>query len=138
VGQPGGGDREGAGVKPATAEESERLREQKQRVQWVGSLDNNQLWERAHDPTEGLIVLVNSSHRFARDLLAAVQGDANLLKVIDLFFFALARGEFEVIYKSQLDDKVLETVMAEYRERVGGTLSEMIRQLDVTQLLGES
>jgi hypothetical protein len=124
--------------KPATPEESERLREQKQRVQWVASLDNNQLWERAHDPTEGLIVRVNSSHRFARDLLAVVQGDANLLKVIDLFFFALARGEFEVIYKSQLDAEVLENVMAEYRERVGGTLSEMIRQLDVTQLLGES
>ncbi len=123
--------------KPATPEESTKLRDQKQRVQWVDSLENNQLWERAHDPQAGIIVRVNSSHRFARDVIAAVQGDANLLKVIDVFFFALARGEYDLVYKSDHDQKVIEKVMGEYRERVGGTLSDLIRQLDVSQFLTE-
>lgn len=122
--------------KPATPDEKTKLREQKQRVQWVDALDNNQLWERAHDADAGLIVRVNSSHRFARDMLAAVHGDANLLKVIDVLFFALARGEYETVYKSDFDPKTIEKLMAEYRERVGGVLSEMTRHLDVTEFLG--
>ncbi|MBP3955359.1 ATP-binding protein [Gemmata sp. G18] len=124
------------GEKPTTPEESTKLREQKQRVQWVDSLDNNQLWERAHDPEAGLIVRVNSSHRFARDMIAAVHGDANLLKVIDVLFYALARGEYGTVYKSDSDPKVIEKVMAEFRERVGGALSDLTRQLDISEFLG--
>jgi hypothetical protein len=121
--------------KPATPEESTRLRQEKQRVQWVDTLENNQLWERAHDPQAGLIVRVNSSHRFARDMIAAVHGDADLLKVVDVLFFALARGEYDLVYKSEHEDRVIEKVMGEYRERVGGVLSELIRQLDLSQFL---
>src|SRR5579885_533898 len=126
---------EAVAEKPATPEESTRLREQKQRVQWVSALENNQLWERAHDPEAGLIVRVNGAHRFARDMLAAVQGDGNLLKVLDVLFFALARGEYDLVYKSEFDTKVIEKVMGEYRERVGGQLSDLIRQLDISQFL---
>ncbi|MGH7173456.1 MAG: ATP-binding protein [Gemmataceae bacterium] len=123
------------GEKPATPEESARLREQKQRVQWVDAIENNQLWERAYDSQAGLIVRVNNSHRFARELIAAVHGDANLLKVLDVLFFALARGEYDLVYKSELKEELLEKVMGEYRERVGGVLSDMTRQLDPTQFL---
>ena len=42
-------------------------------MQWVDILDNNQLWERAHDPEAGLIVRVNNSHRFAREMIAAFE-----------------------------------------------------------------
>lgn len=122
--------------KPATPEESKLLREQKQRVQWVETLDNNQLWERAHDPEAGLIVRVNNSHRFAREMLATVSGDANLLKVVDIIFFALARGEYDLVYKSDHEARVIERVMEEFRERVGGCLSDLIRQLDLPQFLG--
>jgi hypothetical protein len=105
--------------KPATPEESTRLREQKQRVQWVDTLENNQLWERAHNPEAGLIVRVNSAHRFARDAINAVQGNDNLLKVIDVLFFALARGEYNLVYKGDHEVKLTEKMMGEYRERVG-------------------
>jgi hypothetical protein len=127
---------EAVAAKPATPEESTRLREQKQRVQWTDTLENNQLWERAHDPEAGLIVRVNSSHRFARDVVATVQGNADLLKVIDVFFFALARGEYDLVYKGEHEVKTIEKVMGEYRERVGGVLSDLFRQLDVSQFLG--
>ena len=126
---------EATAEKPTTPEESERLRAEKERVQWVDSLDNNQLWERAHDAEAGLIVRVNSSHRFSRDMLAAVQGDSNLLKVIDVVFFGLARGEYDLVYKGDHDVKLIERLMAEYRERVGGVLSDLIRQLDLSQFL---
>jgi hypothetical protein len=122
--------------KPATPEESTRLREQKQRVQWVDTLENNQLWERAHDPDAGLIVRINSAHRFARDVINAVQGNANLLKVIDVLLFALARGEYDLVYKGDNEIKLTEKMMGEYRERVGGVLSDMIRQVDLSRFLG--
>jgi hypothetical protein len=53
-----------------------------------------------------------------------------------VLFFALARGEFDLVYKSEHDVKVIEKVMGEYRERVGGVLSDLIRQLDLPQFLG--
>jgi hypothetical protein len=124
--------------RPATPEESNRLREQKQRVQWVDTLENSQLWEQAHDPHAGLIVRVNCAHRFARDVLAAVQRNGDLLKVIDVFLYALARGEYDLVYKGEHDVKVIERMMGEYRERVGGVLSDVIRQLDVGQFLAGS
>jgi hypothetical protein len=121
--------------KPATPEETTKLREQKQRVQWVDTLENNQLWERAHDPEAGLIVRVNSAHRFARDVVNAVQGNANLLKVVDVLFFALARGEYDLVYKCDHEVKLTDKIMGEYRERVGGVLSDLIRQIDLPRFL---
>ena len=55
-------------AKPVTPEEKKRVGEAGQRVQYVETLDNNQLWERAHDSTYGLIVRVNQSHRFCQDI----------------------------------------------------------------------
>ncbi len=102
----------------------------KQRIQYVDELDNNQLWARAHDPEEGLIVRVNKSHRLYRDIISVSGENSELIKTMDIFFYALARAEYEVIYSTDIAaENVLEKVMEEYRERVGGRLSETLRKL---------
>lgn len=119
----------------ASPEESAKLKQDGQRVQYVASLDNNQLWQRAHDADAGLIVRVNTSHRFVRDLMEAQTRNPALLKVLDVLFFALARGEFSLVYKSTEDQATAESVMDEYRERVGGELSDILRQLNVASII---
>ena len=122
-------------TKPLKPEDEQHVKETGQRVLFVDTLDNNQLWERAHDPTEGLIVRVNSSHRFCRDILDIVHDNSNLLKVMDVLFYSIVKGEFDLVYKSKQDEDKIEEIMAEYRERVGETLSDVIRQLDLTDFL---
>ena len=78
---------------------------------------------------------VNSSHRFCRDILNAVSDNSNLLKVTDVLFYSIARGEYDLVYKSKQNDDEIEEIMAEYRERVGETLSDVIRKLDLTDFL---
>ncbi|MDE0299048.1 MAG: ATP-binding protein [Candidatus Poribacteria bacterium] len=124
--------------KPINEEDHQHVTETGHRVLYVDTLDNDQLWERAHDPTHGLIVRVNKSHRFCQGILDAVYDNNNLLKVIDVLFFALARGEYDLVYKSEHDDDEIEAIMAEYRERVGETLSGMIRRLDPSSFLAEA
>lgn len=122
-------------AKPINDEERQHVVEAKQRVLFVDTLDNNQLWERAHDPTHGLIVRVNNSHRFCRDLLDIVHENGDLLKIIDVLFFSLARGEYDLVYRSEHNDDEIEKIMEEYRERVGGTLSDTTRSLNLTEFL---
>ena len=124
-------------TKPITPEDQQQLKESGMRVLFVKTLDNNQLWERAHDPTDGMIVRVNSSHRFCRDILDVVDDNSNLLKVIDVIFFSLAWGEYDLVYKSEHEDSKIEEIMSEYRERVGGVLSDIIRRLDLTGFLAD-
>ncbi|RKU33147.1 hypothetical protein C6496_22795 [Candidatus Poribacteria bacterium] len=123
------------GTKPITSEDQQQFKESGTRVLFVKTLDNNQLWERAHDPNGGMIVRVNSSHRFCRDILEAVDDNSNLLKVIDVIFFSLARGEYDLVYKSEHESNKIEDIMSEYRERVGGVISDIIRRLDLTDFL---
>ena len=122
-------------AKRMNAEELQRVSETGQRVLYVNTLDNDQLWERAHHPEEGMIVKVNSSHRFCRDILNAVHDNSNLLKVIDVLFYSIVKGEFDLVYKSEHDDGEIEEIMTEYRERVGETLSDVIRRLNLTDFL---
>ena len=121
-------------IKP---EEEQQVKKTGQRVLYVEALDNNQLWERAHDPTEGLIVRVNRSHRFCRDILDAVHNNSNLLKVMDVLFYSTAKGEFDLVHKSVQDDGAIEAIMTEYRERVSEALSDVIRRLDLTDFLAD-
>ena len=116
-------------------EDAQYVKATGQRVLFVDILDNNQLWERAHDPTEGLIVRINRSHRFCRDILDTVHDNSNLLKVMDVLFYSIVKGEFDLVYKSEQDDDKIEEIMAEYRERVGEMLSDVIRKLDLTDFL---
>ena len=124
-------------TKPLKPEDEQHVKETGQRVLYVDTLDNNQLWERAHDPTEGLVVRVNSSHRFCRDILDIVHDNSNLLKVMDVLFYSIARGEYDLVYKSEQNDDEIEEIMAEYRERVSETLSDVIRRLNLTDFLGD-
>lgn len=120
---------------PATEEERSRLEESGERVQYVSSLDHNQLWERAHDPTSGLIVRVNTAHRLFRDIVNAQMENAAFVKVFDVLLFALAHAEYDLVYKSGFPEQTVEGILAEYRERVGGGLSELLRGIDVSRLL---
>ena len=122
-------------AKLMNTEDLQRVSETGQRVLYVNTLDNDQLWERAHDPEEGIIVRVNSSHRFCRDILNAVSDNSDLLKVTDVLFYSIARGEYDLVYKSEHDDDEIEEIMTEYRERIGRTLSDMIRRLNLTDFL---
>ena len=124
-------------AKPITAEDKQRVDETGYRVLYVETLENNQLWERAHDPTHGLIVRVNRSHSFCRNILDVVSDNSNLLKIIDVIFFAIARGEYDLVHKSEHNDDEIEEIMTEYRERVGGTLLDIIRRLNLTDFLAD-
>ena len=125
-----------ANSKPITSKDKKRVTEG-ERVLYVDTLDINQLWERAHDPEHGLIVRVNRSHRFCRDILDTVHKNSNLLKIIDVLFFAIARGEYDLVYKSEYKEDRIEEIMTEYRERVGDTLSDIIRSLNLTDFLAD-
>ena len=122
---------------PIKPEDEQHLKETGQRILYVDTLDKNQLWERAHDPTEGLIVRVNRSHRFCRDILDAVHDNSNLLKAMDVFFYSIVKGEFDLVYKSEKNDDEIEEIMTEYRERVGENLSDVIRRLNSTDFLAD-
>ena len=104
---------------------------------YVDTLNNNQLWERAHDPTHGLIVKINKSHSFCRDILDAASENSNLLKVIDVLVYSLARGEYNLVYRSEHGEDEIEEIMDEYRERVGGTLLDVIRTLNLNDFLAD-
>ena len=124
-------------AKPITAEDRQRVDETGHSVLYVDTLDNNQLWERAHDPTHGLIVRVNRSHSFCRNILDVVSDNSNLLKIVDILFFAIARGEYDLVYKSEHDEDEIEEIMTEYRERVGGMLLDIIRRINLTDFLAD-
>ena len=124
-------------AKPINRADRQRVNKTRQRVLYVDALDNNQLWERAHHPEHGLIVRVNRSHRFCRHILDTVPENGNLLKIIDVLFFAIARGEYDLVYKSNHEDDTIEEILAEYREEVGGTLSDVVRRLNLTEFLSD-
>ena len=124
-------------AKPINREDRQRVNKTRQRVLYVDTLDNNQLWERAHHPEHGLIVRVNRSHRFCRHILDTVPENGNLQKIIDVLFFAIARGEYDLVYKSNHEDNTIEEILAEYREEVGGTLSDVVRRLNLTEFLSD-
>lgn len=124
-------------AKPITPEIRQHLDETGDRVLYVDTLNNNQLWERAHDPTHGLVVKINKSHSFCKDILDAVSENSNLLKVIDILVYSLARGEYNLVYRSEHSEDEIEEIMDEYRERVGGTLLEVIRSLNLDDFLAD-
>jgi len=113
----------------ASEEEGQKLNREAQRVQYVDQLENNQLWERAHDPTRGLIVRVNKSHRLYRDIISLEHENSPLIRSLDIVFFALARGEYSVLYKSNFNYDESEKILEEYRVQVGGELAEILRRL---------
>ena len=124
-------------AKPITPEISQHVVETGDRVIYVNALNNNQLLERASDPTHGLVVKINKSHSFCQDILNSVSENGNLLKIIDVLVFSLARSEHNLVYKSVHDEDQIERIMDEYRERVGATLLDVIRTLNLDEFLTE-
>ena len=122
----------------ASLEEKQKLIQSSERVQYVEGLPNNQLWQRALDPENGLIVRVNKSHRLIREVLESQTHNPQLVKVLDVIFFALARGEYSLVYKSDYDSQTVEKIITDYREYVGNDLSEIIKKLDVSSLIGDA
>jgi len=121
--------------KPAGDDDEESSRDRSERVQYVDHLDNDQLWERAHHPTHGLIVRVNRRHRFYREVLNKFSDNDTLVKAMDTMFFALARGEYSTLYRGAEDYDILESALQEYRERVSNQMSEILRIMD-TDIFG--
>ena len=117
-----------------TSEERDRIAKQGERVFRVDALDNNQLWERAHDPDKGLVVRVNQSHRFVRELLLSESAPPILIQALDVMFFALARGEYNLIYRSDYNPDDVEAIMGEFREEVGEMLSKIVKKVDLSSL----
>lgn len=115
---------------PIKPEESEKLVKQGQRVQYVDELDNNQLWERALDAKEGLIVRVNKAHRLYRDIISIHSENSDLIKILDIFFFSLAKGEYDTLYSGEFETDLVEKVIGEYRIKVGGQFAEILRKLN--------
>lgn len=122
----------------ANDEEQKRLEKKAERVQFVHSLPNNMLWERARHPSLGDIVRVNQSHRFIVELVDLMPRKAELIKVLDVLFFGLAKGESKVIYSPENKAEVVERVLSDYREQVGNALSELVRKIETSRLTEQS
>jgi hypothetical protein len=121
---------------PTTEEESKKLTEEGSRVQYVSSLINNQLWERALDSRHGLIVRVNQSHRMIREIVLECQDSPQLIKTLDLLFFCLAQAEYHVVYKeTHISQEHCEKVLESFREQVSSNLSETIRKIGSSTIL---
>ena len=56
---------------------------------------------------------------------------------MDVLFYSIARGEYDLVYKSEQNDDEIEEIMTEYRERVGENLSDVIRRLNSTDFLAD-
>ena len=104
--------------------------QQGNRVIYVDSLDNNQLWQRAHDPKYGLIVRVNKSHRFIRHIINSLSGNSAALQITDILLFALARGEYKTIYNPATEiPELTEKILNDFRETTGDNLSQIVKHL---------
>lgn len=111
---------------PLPADESEAVEKSGKRVLFVPTLDDNVLWERAHDPELGVVVRINQSHRFVREVYGALQNDPNAVLVLHTLFLALANGESHAVRTiSRLSDEVLEDVFRELRYGVSSTLYKL-------------
>lgn len=117
---------------PATEEEKQRATKEGERVQYVDSLDNNVLWERALDPSIGLIVRVNAAHRFVRELVNVSDPNPELVKAVDILLYSLARGELHIIRRNQFRPEDVDRILQDYREQVGIMLSNVVREIDVS------
>jgi predicted nuclease of restriction endonuclease-like RecB superfamily len=53
-----------------------------------------------------------------------------LITAYDLLLFALARGEYRLVYLSDSKEDLVEKLMDEFRERVGNELSDFVRSLE--------
>jgi len=102
---------------PMKESEKEDVRRRGQRVHFVDHLDDNVLWERAHDAELGTVVRLNKSHRFIRDVYGYFQNDALVSLVLHSIFYGLAHSEGYAIRAIQdHPDEELEKLFLRFRE----------------------
>lgn len=116
----------------ATEEETKKLRDNSERVQYVDTLDNNQLWQKVLTADGELMVRVNQSHRLYREVIDIIRNNSQLEMVLDVILFSLARAEYRLAYDGNFESKVIDKMMAEYRELVGDELSRILKKIDVS------
>jgi len=114
---------------PLSAAEKKKAKEQGQRIQFVDYLEDNMLWERGMDAEIGLIVRISKSHRLYRDLILPNQKNEALIKAVGVLFFALAKGEYETIYNSKHEDKLVDKILKQFRESAGDRLGSYLKRL---------
>lgn len=114
---PGGGE-EGAIERPGAG-----------RVIFVPQLGNNVVWERAYDPALGVVVRLNSAHRFVREVRERLQGPQATF-LIHVIFLALANGESHTIKSiSNLSTAKVEQVLSDLRNAVSSTLYHVMQDV---------
>lgn len=102
---------------PMNEEEKNDVRQRGQRVQFVDVLDDNVLWERAHDAELGTVVRLNRSHRFIRDVYGRFQNDSLVALVLHSIFYGLAHSEGHAVRSIQeFPDEDLERLFLRFRE----------------------
>ena len=121
---------------PATPEEESKLRERAERVQYVDSLPDNQLWQRALSADGSLIVRVNKSHRLIRDVVDVLHSNKQLVMTLDLFMFSLASAEYKLVYNGSYEERIIEKIMESFRGQVGDELSNVLRKMDLPVITG--
>jgi len=121
---------------PATPEEESKLRERAERVQYVDSLPDNQLWQRALAADGSLIVRVNRSHRMIRDVVDVLHSNKQLVMTLDLFMFSLASAEYKLVYNGSYEERIIEKIMESFRGQVGDELSNVLRKMDLPVITG--
>ncbi|OUC98919.1 ATP-binding protein [Streptosporangium minutum] len=108
---------------PLQEEEREQARRDGRRVTLVDHLDDNALWQRAHDATLGTVVRINRSHRFMRMFEEKFGNDADVTLLLHALFLSLAVGESRSVRNIQdVTDEILEEVFTRYREMTSAAI----------------
>ncbi|MFF8284802.1 ATP-binding protein [Streptomyces albus] len=108
---------------PLKSGEREQARKDGARVTLVDQLDDNALWERAHDATLGTVVRVNRSHRFMRMFEERFGSDADVVLLLQALFLSLAFAESGTVRNKQdLDDEIIEEVFVRFRDQASAAV----------------
>ncbi|MFD7896973.1 ATP-binding protein [Streptomyces sp. NPDC059743] len=108
---------------PLKGFEREQARKQGAKVTLVDQLDDNALWERAHDATLGTVVRVNQSHRFMRMFSERFGNDADVVLLLHAIFLSLASAESGTVRNKQdLSDEIIEQVLTRYRNQASANI----------------
>ncbi|MFJ2342399.1 ATP-binding protein [Streptomyces antimycoticus] len=108
---------------PLRDEERDQARKEGSHVALVNHLDDNALWERAHDASLGTVVRINKAHRFTRMFEERFGRDADVTLLVHALFLSFAVGESRSVRNIQnVEDEKLEEIFRRYREMVSAAV----------------
>jgi hypothetical protein len=111
------------------------VRQSRRRVLYNASLPDNQLWCRQFHPELGSVAVVNSGHRFSREVLCADDAPPALRRAFEVLIFAAADAERQLMFESDSTEDA-QRVVDDYRARVGDVLSNLLRRLGTDIIRG--